>query len=323
MYRMDDDDEEEQQHSLSARVRAGGSFNLDDDDDDNNPRQSSSMALDADDDEGRGGPSSSSYRATVASSSSAYRGSSPPLHSSSHRGGDDGDGLGPGLGRAGAGADGMLDPELAEHEALAEVTKLSRAWMEERGAPDLLQWKGDVVESVIDQIEQQVTILDSLSADPSTSQEEHFRLSLVQLDVERARWLLKAYLRTRLRKIETFAKHIISNPNTQHRLSDVELGYVKKYNELQTAHLTASVLSYLPASMRGLADNVAGLSGGPSGNMVVQPDLDEPAFIRCRRDCGQLRLPDGEMVELVQGSIHLLRYSSVQYLVEQGRVEML
>ncbi|CAD6909564.1 unnamed protein product [Tilletia controversa] len=55
------------------------------------------------------------------------------------------------------GLDGnQLDPELHDAESLPEISKLSRAWMEERGSPDILRWKGDVVDGVIDQIDQQV-----------------------------------------------------------------------------------------------------------------------------------------------------------------------
>lgn len=45
------------------------------------------------------------------------------------------------------------------------------------------------------------SILDSLASDASTSEEEHFRLNLVQLDVERAKWLMRSYLRARLAKV--------------------------------------------------------------------------------------------------------------------------
>ncbi|KAE8211107.1 hypothetical protein CF327_g5106 [Tilletia walkeri] len=312
MYRMDDDDDDDEQQQQPAPL-VDQSFPLDDDEDE--PIGSPVAAAAA--------AGSSSYRATAGNSSraSASAGGSVPLDDSRDRYGSP---AGYDDGGVGAGLEGMgIDPELHDAESLAEITKLSRAWMEERGSPGILQWKGNMVDGVIDQIDQQVTILDSLLADSATSQEEHFRLSLVQLDLERARWLLKAYLRTRLRKIEKFARHIASERDLQVRLSDVELGYVKKYNELQTAHLNASVLSYLPEKMRGLTDQVAGLSGGPTGDMVVRPDLDEPAFIRCRHDCGQLQLPDGEMVELTKGSIHLLRYRSIRFLVDQGRVEML
>ncbi|CAD6888511.1 unnamed protein product [Tilletia laevis] len=318
MYRMDDDDEEEeeeqqqQQQQQQSAPLVNRFFPLDDDEDeDEDEALGSSSAAPA-------AAGSSSYRATAGGSSrpSVSAGGSAPERNRFGSPSAYGDGLG--------GLDGnQLDPELHDAESLPEITKLSRAWMEERGSPDILRWKGDVVDGVIDQIDQQVTIVDSLLSDSATSQEEHLRLSLVQLDLERARWLLKAYLRTRLCKIEKFARHIASEQNVQARLSDVELGYVKKYNELQTAHLNASVLSYLPDKMHSLADTGGGLSGGPSGDMVVKPDLDEPAFVRCRHDCGQLQLPDGEMVELVKGSIHLLRYKSVQFLVEQGRVEML
>ena len=51
------------------------------------------------------------------------------------------------------------------------------------------------------QVELTQSILDSLLSDASTSEEEHFRLNLVQLDVERSKWLLRSFLRTRVAKV--------------------------------------------------------------------------------------------------------------------------
>ena len=51
------------------------------------------------------------------------------------------------------------------------------------------------------QVELTQSILDSLLSDASTSEEEHFRLNLVQLDAERSKWLLRSFLRTRVAKV--------------------------------------------------------------------------------------------------------------------------
>ena len=54
------------------------------------------------------------------------------------------------------------------------------------------------------QVELTQSILDSLLSDASTSEEEHFRLNLVQLDVERSKWLLRSFLRTRVAKAVSY-----------------------------------------------------------------------------------------------------------------------
>ena len=121
-------------------------------------------------------------------------------------------------------------------ETRSSIVRLAHAWLNERGAPEVQPWNASMVEEVMDQIAQQQSILDSLASDASTSEEEHFRLNLVQLDVERAKWLLRNYLRARLAKvrvwltqIETYAAYVMSHRSEQQRLSDIELGYVRRY----------------------------------------------------------------------------------------------
>lgn len=54
------------------------------------------------------------------------------------------------------------------------------------------------------------------------------RLGLVELDVERARWLLKSYLRCRLDKIEQHAAFLQEHRPSKERMSDLEKGYCVK-----------------------------------------------------------------------------------------------
>lgn len=115
------------------------------------------------------------------------------------------------------------------------IVQLAHAWVNERGAPEVQAWDSKMVERVMDQIAQQQSILDSLVSDASTSEEEHFRLNLVQLDVERAKWILRSYLRARLVKvgrvshqIERHAAYIMAHQAERQRLSDAEVGYANR-----------------------------------------------------------------------------------------------
>lgn len=73
-----------------------------------------------------------------------------------------------------------------------------------------------------------------LLAEASTSEEEHFKLILVQTEMERAKYLVRSYLRTRLAKVRPLSPYrSILLP----RLTDQALGcdrQVEKFAQLFT-----------------------------------------------------------------------------------------
>lgn len=44
-------------------------------------------------------------------------------------------------------------------------------------------------------------MVDTLRSDPKTSEEEHFKLILVQTEMERVKFVVRSYVRTRLHKV--------------------------------------------------------------------------------------------------------------------------
>ncbi|CAO1615525.1 unnamed protein product [Sympodiomycopsis kandeliae] len=238
-------------------------------------------------------------------------------------------------------------PTRSEIRSLPAITRLQKIWVAERTCPDLLSWSGhqrgsntsstsyrcdEVVDEVCAQIEQQMSILNLLSADENTSEEEHLRLSLVQLDVERAKWLLRAYLRTRISKLEAHSAHYALLPQSHLSilLSPLEKAYLTKYDSLRTSHLTSSVLTYLPESLQSLTDLASPLDyngesdSNSKGNIIEKPDIqNSPVFIQCLEDCGNIRMEDGDDATLSEGSIHLISFGKIRHLVSQGRVELI
>lgn len=82
---------------------------------------------------------------------------------------------GPGLGPSGAGrprrgeGDGggvdseigtELDFDLDEDEELDDVRRMGRVWVRERGTVEIQQWEGDLIDSLLDKLEQQVSARD-------------------------------------------------------------------------------------------------------------------------------------------------------------------
>ncbi|CEH12582.1 Predicted alpha-helical protein, potentially involved in replication/repair [Ceraceosorus bombacis] len=210
------------------------------------------------------------------------------------------------------------------------IEKLQDDWVAQRGSPEVLKWSGDTVDSVCAMIEGQEAILESLSGDTSTSEEEHIRLGIVALDIERARWLLRAYLRCRIAKIEHLAAYLVqknsASAHAMSQLSPLEQNYAQTFHQLRSSHFQTTVLDALPLHMRSLEDTGAGTGAGNTdgrSGMVDVPDPDAPVFVRCLKDCGMLKILDEESTNMAKGSIHLFRWRAVRHLVLSGKVRIL
>ncbi|KAL1742960.1 hypothetical protein HDZ31DRAFT_42031 [Schizophyllum fasciatum] len=197
------------------------------------------------------------------------------------------------------------------------VAQLTRYWMNERHAPDLLPAQVELLNSVLDHIRRQSSAVLALRAEPAPSDTDHARLTLVQTDIERAKFLVRAYVRARLAKVEAHARYIMIHPETQERLSKAELDHARRHASLTDRHLYLSVLQALPPAQATLDD--APLFVPP---MVHPPALQRPVFARARVACGPVRLPDNTALPLAQGDIYLLPYETVAQLVERGEVDL-
>ena len=92
---------------------------------------------------------------------------------------------------------------------------------------------------------------------------EAFGISLYQMEIDRVKYLLASYLRTRLRKIEKFVFHILGSEEEFSKLSSNEVAFASKYMEAVERHLKESCLDQIPDKFRGLS---AATDGGNTGS---------------------------------------------------------
>ena len=59
-------------------------------------------------------------------------------------------------------------------------------------------------------------MVNTLRSDPQTSEEEHFKLMLVQTEMERVKYLVRSYVRTRLHKVGLSFLFDISEDGSAH-----------------------------------------------------------------------------------------------------------
>lgn len=88
--------------------------------------------------------------------------------------------------------------EMDEHET--PLQELIRHWMNERHSPSILPIRQILLAGLLDHVRSQANIVQALRQDPRASDEDHLRIMLVLTEVERVKFVIRSYLRTRLYK---------------------------------------------------------------------------------------------------------------------------
>ena len=151
---------------------------------------------------------------------------------------------------------------------------------------------------------------------------------MIQTDLERAKFLLRALLRTRLGKMDAYARYYLGLAEAQaddasHNplLSPVERQYLAHHSAMLDKHFAASFLGAFPAALQRMDDTAGGIG------MVDRPDEDTAVFVRVLRDGDRVVEVHGEQgaaeIELRRGDVWVLRWRSVRDRVLRGDVELI
>ncbi|KAI1375517.1 GINS complex, Sld5 component [Hypoxylon crocopeplum] len=202
-------------------------------------------------------------------------------------------------------------------EDTRDLQALTRAWVAERSAPELLDWPADgLFERITDRIKLQIEKIEDMTGDmdPKTN----FALIVIQTELERYKYLVRSCLRARIAKIDKHTLHYLSSPMLRARLSPTELAYATRHQALLHNHYLSSFLSSFPPPLQNLNDTAGNIS------MIDSPDLDTAVFIRLLRDTlveGRGTDADGDM-NGKNGDIVILRWSDARKLVDSELAEI-
>lgn len=206
-------------------------------------------------------------------------------------------------------------------------SQLITAMLNERMAPDLLQYKHELMDEVLSQIQKQQQFLldlyeygDSNAKAGVLSPDFKLQLMIVETDLERVSYLVKLYIRTRLAKIDTFTIHYLNETASDEGaswLAPREREYMQRHFKLLTQLYNNSFLKSFPPFLTLLDDT----SGGEL--MVVTPDLEQPVFIKVVCDeTIVLNIGNDELV-LQKNGIYVVRYSLIKSYVALGDIQLI
>ncbi|KAF2088413.1 GINS complex, Sld5 component [Saccharata proteae CBS 121410] len=198
-----------------------------------------------------------------------------------------------------------------------DLQELTRRWVAERVAPEILPYPDALMERTLARIRTQIELVEEQTGnmDPKTN----FRLILIQTELERFKFLVRSFLRARIAKIDRYPLHMLES-STLAYLSQSETQYLRSHQALLSSHYAASFLSQFPAQLQRLDDRAGGIS------MVDTPDLDTVVFCRILRDAGAVPvggIEEEREVEMKRGDVLIVRWKVIRHRVASGDIELI
>jgi GINS complex subunit 4 len=214
--------------------------------------------------------------------------------------------------------------------------QLTRFWISERTAPDVLKWPTDLMDRVMSRVRRQIETIEDLTAgitvngSSTAGSNSNLTLSILQTDLSRTQYIIRSLLRQRLAKLTKYAMHYLTADDKSAFLSAQEQAFLQNHQALLVDFYGASFLSAFPAQLQRLDENAGGL------NMVEGPDGKKAVFIRCLAErwsndpvYGDYDVDDEERagesgaLAMRRGQVWVVRWEDVKQGVEIGALELL
>lgn len=179
------------------------------------------------------------------------------------------------------------EPTLTAADTALDHQQLTRFWISERAAPDVLRWPAELMDRVTARIRRQIETIEDLTAGievgsidagglgGSSSGSSNLTLSILQTDLSRTQYIVRSLLRQRIAKLTKYAMYYLTLADRSELLSPQEQSFLQNHQALLSSFYSASFLSAFPAQLQRLDDNTGGL------NMAEGPDGQNAVFIRC------------------------------------------
>jgi len=211
------------------------------------------------------------------------------------------------------------DIEINENVKLYETLK--RAWNDEKNAPILLKFKSTEVASfqtLLASREREIEALENC-ANESGDGNEMLLSAIGREELNRAKYVLRSYLRTRIKKIQQFPVHVLQRE--QEAVSGKELAFTEELVKAYEVH-AQSVLANFPLKEYQSAFMEFGEEEVGEESMVSHPnEANKMVFIRMLEDVGEYVVGTDEgdkYTDLKKGKILFCKFKQFKGLLESS-----
>ncbi|KAK9461784.1 uncharacterized protein V1516DRAFT_672968 [Lipomyces oligophaga] len=216
------------------------------------------------------------------------------------------------------------DSTAIKHQKETDLQRLISHWLTERTCPDILPYEQELIDTMIERIRQQVEVIEITTEEQQTKQDQasasqsKLKLLIIESELERVKFLIRGYLRTRIQKIDQYYIYILEHPDIMAKLGQTERTYVTRRSENLKRYYGEKFLSGLPESLQLLNDTQGPVS------MIDEPELDNFVFIRVvKSDPRLVQVDKEETITLEKGNIYVLPYRLIQRQASQKIVQLI
>ena len=214
--------------------------------------------------------------------------------------------------------------------------RLKRAWFDEQNAPILLKFKSELVERFSNLIASREAEIDEAEKEANESGDgtEMLLMSIAREELNRAKYVLRSYLRARIKKLQQFPAHYLQKrgeeeEDSDNTASEKEETFAEGLVEAYDKH-AKSILSNFPSEYGDalIEFNRGGGDDGendekPEMTMVSRPDeKNAMVFVRMLEDVGEFTFQNGEdgedRVDLRKGMIYWCKFDQFKGLLESS-----
>lgn len=135
--------------------------------------------------------------------------------------------------------------------------------------------------------------------------------NIYQMEIDRLKYAMTCYLRTRIQKVEKNARFLSVTPEAQSRLSTSEIKYMTDYLALVNKCVSSLLLERMPEHLRDLEEK----------EMVENRNLEQYVIIYVEEN---LRFSEGEeYVELSRGDVMVIKLALVLEFILDKKVRLM
>lgn len=180
--------------------------------------------------------------------------------------------------------------------------------MNEKHAPDILPYQGEMVDLMLGQLAHMEENLQAID-------KNDFRRICHRMEIERIKFAVSSYLRCRLLKIEDFTQHILNEERIRSadnkRLSPAEMKFAEDYFASIEKHFQQLALRHIPPNQDDISKR------------IIRPNLMSNVFLRVMKSSGVVVNTNDEEVDLSENTQHMLPYQLISDLVIKGDVQLI
>ncbi|XP_044730289.1 DNA replication complex GINS protein SLD5 [Chrysoperla carnea] len=201
-----------------------------------------------------------------------------------------------------------VEEELTAGEVLKEIEE---AWLNERFAPEILPNRTDLVECMLGQLHHMENNLKKLKKNELIA-------VIHKMEIDRIRFIITSYMRTRLEKIELFTKHILDaekdriESNVLQYLSPEEYTFAQEF-------LTHEETLFQNNGMRHMLGSAQQMDWKET---LIKPNLNTHVFLKVKEDVQGLVI-GSEIMDLEKDSQHVVSYNPVANLLKNGKIRLI